>query len=235
MDLGLFTEVTGLAFVDAINICALAVLSMVLTTILIQNPEKPKKVLHAGLAFTLAVFVMYLFYGFVIIQTLNSLTEKIMWLSPYLYDGFAIIIMIVGALNIKDFFRYRRGSFATEMPLWMRPQVKKIIEKITSPKGAFVLGLIVTLFLLPCTMMPLMVVANTLSNLGFNFFTAIHWFMYYNFIFVLPMLAIVLIVYFGFRKVDEISGWQQRNIRKLHLIAGIVLFLMGLALFMGWL
>jgi mannose/fructose/N-acetylgalactosamine-specific phosphotransferase system component IIC len=49
------------------------------------------------------------------------------------------------------------------------------------------------------------------------------------------MLIIVGIVYFGFSQVEEVSGWKERNIKRLHLIAGILLFAVGFALLMGWL
>jgi hypothetical protein len=52
---------------------------------------------------------------------------------------------------------------------------------------------------------------------------------------VLAMLAITTIIYLGFARVQDVSGWKERNIKKLHLVAGILLFLVGLALLMGWL
>ena len=141
--------------------------------------------------------------------------------------------MILGALNIKDFFDYKAGSLATEMPLFMRPKVKRIINKITSPWGAFIIGFLVTIFLLPCTIGPYIIASGILSPLGI--LKAIPWLLYYNLIFVLPMLIITLIIYWGFAQVQEVSGWKQRNIKRLHLVAGILLFLTGLALLMGWL
>jgi len=41
------------------------------------------------------------------------------------YQGLAILSMLIGALNIKEFFFYKKGGFATEMPIWIRPKVKK--------------------------------------------------------------------------------------------------------------
>lgn len=49
------------------------------------------------------------------------------------------------------------------------------------------------------------------------------------------MLIIVGLIYYGFAKVDEVSGWKERNIKILHLVAGILLFLVGVALLIGWL
>ena len=230
---GMFVRITGLALADSVNPCALAVLSMVLMAILIQNPEKRRKVLFAGLAFSLAVFFGYMLYGVVIVQFFKTFAEVLRENSKYIYNGLAILAMLIGALNIKDFFFYKKGGFATEMPIWMRPKVKKTIERITSPAGAFVIGLLVTIFLLPCTIGPYIVASGILSNLGI--LKSLPWLLYYNLLFVLPMLIITFVIYFGFSEVERVAGWKDRNIKILHLIAGILLFLVGLALLMGWL
>lgn len=221
-----------LALADSVNPCALAVLTMVLITILIQNPEKKKKVLLAGLAFSTSVFFGYLFYGLIIVGFFNSFAGLLRENSFYIYNGLAILAMIIGALNIKDFFFYKKGSFATEMPIWMRPRVKKIIDKITSPLGAFVIGFLVTIFLLPCTIGPYVIASGLLSQLGIM--QSIPWLLYYNLIFVLPMIIITFMVYLGFSRVEDVAGWKERNIKRLHLIAGILLFTVGVALLAGW-
>lgn len=216
-----FWRITTLALADSINPCAIAVLVMILTAILIQNPEKRSKVLYGGLAFVAAVYMAYLFYGIIIIQFFKLFAEMLRESSGYVYKGLAILAMVIGALNIKDFFYYKKGGIATEMPIFLRPKVKKIIKGVTSTTGAFVIGFIVTLFLLPCTIGPYIVASGLLASLGT--LGALPWLLYYNIVFVLPMLIIVGLIYFGFKKVDQVSGWKERNIRKLHLIAGILL------------
>lgn len=228
-----FWQITSLALADSVNPCAIAVLTMVLVTILIQNPDKRNKVLGGGLAFVAAIYIGYLIYGIVIIQVFKAFAQVLRENSFYIYGGLGILAMILGALNIKDFFIYKKGSVATEMPLFMRPKVKRVINKITSPGGAFIIGFLVTIFLLPCTIGPYIIASGLLSELGT--LAALPWLLYYNIIFVLPMLIITLIIYFGFTKVEHVSGWKDRNIRVLHLIAGILLFLVGLALLLGWL
>ncbi len=228
-----FWRITTLALADSVNPCAIAVLTMVLMTILIQSPEKRKRVLYAGLAFATSVYIGYLFYGVVIIQFFKVFAELLRENSRIIYSGLAMLAMIIGGLNIKDYFMYKPGGLATEMPIFMRPRVKKIINKITSPSGAFVIGFLVTLFLLPCTIGPYIIASGLLSELGT--LGALPWLLYYNILFVLPMLFIVGLVYHGFAKIDEVSGWKERNIRYLHLIAGILMFIVGFALLMGWL
>ena len=228
-----FGRITLLALADSVNPCAIAVLTMVLMTILIQNPEKRKKVLYGGLAFVSAVFVGYLFYGTIIVQFFRAFAEILRENSIYFYNGLAIFAMVLGALNIKDFFMYKRGGIATEMPIWMRPKVKRIIQNITSTKGAFIIGFLVTLFLLPCTIGPYIVASGLLSELGI--IGALPWLIYYNLLFISPMLIIVGLIYFGSARIQDVSGWKDKNIKLLHLIAGILLFMVGIALLMGWL
>jgi len=228
-----FWRITTLALADSVNPCAIAVLTMVLMSLLIQNPEKRKKILSGGLAFIAAVYIGYLFYGVIIIHFFKAFAEILRENSGIIFNSLAILAMIIGALNIKDFFMYKKGGIATEMPLSIRPKVKKIIKNITSPIGAFVIGFLVTIFLLPCTIGPYIIASGLLSDLGI--LSALPWLLYYNLLFVLPMLIIVGVIYYGFAKIDEVSGWKEKNIRILHLIAGILLFAVGIALLMGWL
>lgn len=225
-------RISLLALADSVNPCAIAVLTMVLVSILTENPKNKIRVLHAGLMFSLAVFISYLFYGVIMIQFFKVFSIFLRTNAVYIYKALALLAIGIGILNVKDFFNYKKGSFMTEMPLFMRPKVKRITQKITSPLGAFMIGFIVTLFLLPCTMGPYIIASGLLS--GMPFFGAMVWLMYYNLIFILPMIIITLIVYFGFKKVEEVSGWKEKNIKKLHLIAGILLIIVGILIFKGW-
>ena len=48
------------------------------------------------------------------------------------------------------------------------------------------------------------------------------------------MIFITLVVYAGFSRVEDIGGWKERNIRYLHLTAGIIMFALGVAMVFGW-
>lgn len=228
-----FIRITSLALADSVNPCAIAVLTIVLISILMHNPQNKKKVLYGGISFISAIYIGYIFYGAVIIQFFKFFAEFLRENSYYLFNGLAILAMILGALNVKDYFSYQPGGLATEMPTKMRPYAKMTAKKITSITGAFFIGFLVTIFLLPCTIGPYVIASGLLAELGF--FGALPWLLYYNLLFVLPMVAIVGLVYYGFSRIEDVSGWKERHIRKLHLVAGILLFLVGFALLMGWL
>ncbi len=180
----------------------------------------------------MAVYLGYLFYGLVLVQLFQTFTIFLRQGSIYMRYIFATLSMLVGGLQIKDFLFYKRGSFATEMPLSFRPKAKRIINKITSPIGAFIAGFIITLFLGPCTMAPLLIATESLSQLGI--IGALPWLLYFNLIIILPLIAITLIIYAGFTTAESVSQWKERNVRILHLIAGILLFSIGFAVLMGW-
>lgn len=224
-------KILSLAAVDAINPCALAVLTLMLIAIITYNPKNKKKILLAGLAFTCSVFVIYLVYGLVLIKFFQ-LIQVLTSVRVVLYKILGAAAIILGLLNLKDFFVYKEGGLATEMPLSWRPKIKKILSGVTSPKGAFVVGAFVTLFLLPCTIGPYVIASGILSVL--NIIKTLPWLAVYNFIFVLPMIIITLLVYLGFARVEDVSGWKDKNIRYLHLVTGSIMFLLGLAMLFGW-
>lgn len=227
-----FWAITGLALLDSINPCAIAVMAMILLEIMINNPQKKIKILYGGLAFVLAVFIGYLFYALVLIQLFSSLAQTLRANAVYFYQAFGVLAMVVGALHLKDAVLYKKGSLGTEMPLFMRPKVKRLIKRATSPKGAFVVGFIVTLFLLPCTSGPLFVTAAILSQYGL--LKAIPLTLWYDFVFVLPMIILTLLIYFRVTQIADVEHWKERNVRKLHLAEGLLLFLVGLAILIGW-
>jgi len=216
-------KVVSLAGVDAVNPCALAVLILMLIAILTYNPTKRRNILLAGLAFVISVFVMYLIYGLIIIksfQLIQSLTFIRLWLYKIL--GFGAVIL--GCFKLRDFFRYKAVCKVS-------PRVDKIISKITSPGGAFLVGAFVTIFLLPCTIGPYIICGGILCPLGI--LKSLPWLLLYNSIFILPMLAVVLIIYFGLRKVKDISSWEARNTKYLNLISGLVILGLGIAMILG--
>lgn len=223
--------ITGLALVDAVNPCALAVLTILLSAILLRDPSKKKKALHAGLAFSIAVFLCYFMIGLLIIIGLKWLMEATRLSTGWLYTAFGVFAIIIGALNIKDYFRYGGGGFVMEVPMRWRPTMKKFIKSVTSVRGAFLVGIIVSLFLLPCTSGPYFVAGGILA--GIELAKAAPWLAYYNALFIAPMIVITFVVYGGLTAVEDVSGWRERNIRRLHFVAGIILLGLGIAMVAG--
>lgn len=226
-----YAHIFGLAAVDAVNPCALAVLVILLTAILTRYPEQKRKALSAGLLFTASIFMCYFIIGLLIILGFKAVTVITQLSTIWIYKVLGAIAIVIGALNLKDFFRYGGGGFVMEVPRGWRPRLKRIIGSTTSPAGAFIVGIVVSLFLLPCTSGPYFVAGGILSKL--SWVEAVLPLVLYNIIFVIPMAAITIAVYIGFAEVDHVGGWKDKNIRYLHLIAGLILVGLGIAMIVG--
>ena len=161
-------------------------------------------------------------------QKIQVLTFARFWLYKILGVG----AVVLGGLNIKDFFAYKPGGLGTEMPMKLRPRVQKIVSSVTSPRGAFGVGAFVTIFLLPCTIGPYVICGGILCSL--SLLKALPWLLLYNLVFIFPMLVITILCYVGFATVEDVSGWKEKNIRYLHLVAGLIILGLGMAMLLGW-
>jgi hypothetical protein len=150
----------------------------------------------------------------------------------YIYGAFGVFTIILGALNIKDYLSYGKFGFAMEVPKRWRPKMlgtmDKILFEFASIPASFIAGVVVTAFLLPCITGPYFVAGSLLRNLPTG--TAILWLVYYNFLFVLPMLIITALVYMSFTTVEKAHAFRERNIERLHLIAGAMLLIVGIVI-----
>lgn len=217
------------AALDAINPCEFAILILLMASLLL-NKENRKKALLTGLSFVAAVFIAYFLMGVGLLEFLRSYTLAF---SGYFYKTIGILAIILGLLNVKDFFWYGGGGFLMEVPQSWRPKMKSLILKITNPVGAFFVGLTISLFLLPCTSGPYIVILGLLASkvaLG----KAFAYLIFYNLIFIAPMLAIVFALYWGLSP-EKAEGWRKQKLRLLHLIAGVILIGLGIFILGGWL
>ncbi len=202
-----------------------------MTAILTRFPNERKKALKAGLAFSSAIFTIYFIFGVLIIIGFDFLSGASGLGSVWFYKLLGILAIILGLLNIKDAIWYGRG-FLMEVPQRWRPKMKSMIQDTVSVKGAFVVGLVVSFFLTPCTAGPYFVAGGLLSTISLA--AAIPYLVLYMMIFISPMLVITLVTYFGFMAVENISGWREKNIKNLHWLAGLILLGLGLAMVLGF-
>ncbi len=211
--------VIGAALVDAINPCALAVLLILMATAIASGRQK--RALFSGLAFTLAVFLSYLAMGLGIYHALATAA-----LANSFYRLVGYLALALALLNLKDFFWYGK-VFLTEVPRSWRPKMKSLLQSVTGPGGAFVIGGLVSLFLLPCTSGPYLVILGMLSQKT-TFTTAWRLLVLYNLIFISPMILLTFATYFGLN-LKKTEQFRHSHLRLLHLLAAVLLA--GLALF----
>ena len=213
---GGFWTLTLAALTDSINPCALAVLLILIEGLILIR----RSVLKIGLSFIGGIYLAYLliglglFSGFELIKNIQFFHQVI--------GGLAIL---VGILNIKDYFWYGK-FFLMEIPTSWRPKMGSFIQRAGQPAIAFLTGMIISLFELPCTGGPYIFALGLLKDESLQL-TVLPYLLYYNFLFVLPLLVIILTVYFSYVKIERIEQLRKRNIKLLHLVGGIVMLGLG--------
>ncbi|MFA5155124.1 MAG: cytochrome c biogenesis CcdA family protein [Patescibacteria group bacterium] len=210
----------GAALVDSINPCEFAVLLILIATILASGDRK--RALLSGLAYSASIFISYFLMGMGLYSVISSFGTPVIFMK--IIGGIAILI---GLFNVKDYFWYGKG-FLMEVPLSWRPKMKSLVRSITGPLSAFLIGFVVSLFLLPCTSGPYIVILGMLGH-GETMMRAVWLLLLYNFIFVLPMIIISIGMYFGMN-VEKAEETRSKNLKVLHLIAGVIMIIMGVVL-----
>jgi len=190
-----------------------------------------KRALKFGLAFTASIYISYFLMGLGLFSVLQATG-----ISHGFYIFVTALAVIVGLLNLKDYFWYGKG-FLMEIPLSWRPAMKKIINSTTSPLGAFLVGFIVSLFELPCTGGPYIVILGLLAKEATKT-VGISYLLLYNLIFVMPLIILSAIIYKGLSTTEKLEKIRQDKIKVLHLIAGILMLIiagiMVLSIIKGW-
>lgn len=214
------------ALTDASNPCALAVLILLLATVIASKGKN--SALLAGLLFSLAIFISYFLMGVGVYKAITAFS-----LPKYLSLGIGVLSIVIGLANLKDVF-WPGKLFVMEVPLAWRPRLQAFIKSVSSPWGAFGMGFLVSLFLVPCASGPYVVILGLLAS-KVNTMQTLPLLILYNLVFVLPMLIITFAMYFFNAKMGRLETWRKQNNWLLHSIAGAVMLFIGAYLIYGWL
>ncbi len=206
------------AAIDSINPCAIGVLILLVSTI-IATQQKRQRMLTLGLVYIAAVYVTYLLAGLGLLFFLTQIPQAI---AEYISIVVGAIVVLAGLVEIKDFYWYGEG-FSLAIPPEMAKRIHRYAKNLTVPGVAF-LGVFVAGVELPCTGAPYLAILLVLKQ-SFDF-TAFLLLLLYNVIFVLPLLLVLLLAYFGM-KVTELKMWKERNRPYMRLLTGLLLIALG--------
>lgn len=215
--------------IDGINPCAIGMM-ILLIGYLIVFAKKKDQVLKIGGVYIITIFLTYFSIGIIFYKFIGALVAL-----PYYHDiskviryVLGVLIIAAGIINIKDFFWYGKG-FSLQIPQSQRMKLTKFVEKASVP-ATLLLGIIVTLFELPCSL-PLYVgsIGLLYENLGRG--NVILYLLVYNLMFVVPLLIIYVLTLLG-KRIADLKEWQESRQKEMKLGMGIVLVLLGVLLFL---
>jgi len=206
------------ALIDSINPCAIGVLVILLSTLLHMKHNK-NRMLTIGLIYIGAVFATYLAAGFGLLLVIQRLQ-----ISHILSVIVGSVIIILGLVEFRDAFA-KKPILAISAK--HASKISTMLSKVSIP-SSIVLGMFVAAVELPCTGGPYLAITAILAQVGMSF-TVVSLLVLYNFIFVLPLLIILGLVYFGV-STKVISKWKDSNKQWMRIANGILLIALGLLL-----
>ena len=211
--------VIGAAAIDSINPCAFAVLIFLVSYLAVIGATK--RLWKVGLVYIGTVFIVYFLAGLGILQLFTALK-----IGPLVTRLAAGLLIVLGLINIKDFFWYGKG-ITLAIPESKKPLLEKYIHRASVP-GAIVLGFLVAAFELPCTggiyLGVLCLIAESCSRLK-----GVLYLLLYNLVFILPLVIILILINSGLFS-ERLEALRTKNRHWMKLASG--LFLVGLGVIM---
>lgn len=203
---------------DSVNPCAIAVL-VFLVTFLMSLKVRGKKFLSIGAIYILFVYLTYFFAGLGLLTIVRGIG-----VTKLLYYFAALIVLFAGLVNLKDAFWEGKG-ISLAIPKSAKPIIQKYIKAASIP-AAIMLGILVSLFELPCTGGIYIAIIGLLAEQATKI-QGILYLLLYNFIFVLPLIIILIISLFGFSN-EKLNAWRKKNKKTMKLIMGVTMILLGI-------
>ena len=214
--------VLGAAAIDSINPCAIGVL-LFLGSILLRVSSKKTLLLNLGFTYILTVYTVYTLSGLGLIWFQVTLIRYGFAESVGIIVG--ALVIVLGLIEIKDFFWYGKG-ISLEISPQHKEKLTKMAEKI-SWLGMISIGSFVAMVELPCTGGPYLAITAILAK-SFDM-KAFIYLLIYNVIFILPLLIIFLLLYFGTSTL-KLKQWRQKHRKWMNLSSGLLMISLGILL-----
>lgn len=210
--------VVATAILDSINPCAIGVLILMIS-VLLAKKQSAKRMLILGGLYIFSIFVVYLLAGLGLIYFFASIPLAF---AEYVTIGVASLVISAGILEVKDFYWYGLGP-SLNIPVYFSKKLDKLAAR-TTIIGIIILGAFVAAVELPCTGAPYLAIITLLSQ--YFDATAFWLLVFYNVIFVAPLIVILFMVAGG-KKLYEVKKWKQESRGHMRLAIGVMLIVLG--------
>lgn len=215
--------IVGLALIDSINPCVIGVLILLLTVLL--KAGNRRAILTNGASYTAGVYATYLIGGLTLLSVFN-LIRDVLFVSQVLYGVIGTFVIFAGFIEVKDFFWYGRWYTLSIPKRFVSYVETKASGAHASLWAAFAFGVILTLIELPCTGAPYLAVLTLMSQGGYSYVTALPLLLFYNVVFVLPLLIVIYLAYQG-TELKRLEAWRREHKGRMRLVIGLALLSVG--------
>ncbi len=221
--------------IDGINPCAFATLIFFVSYLTLSG-RTGKEVLFVGGGFTAGVFLAYLAVGLGLYQVLELVGSTLDLISKIVYVLTGIFCLVLAVLSFIDYRKAKQGDVGDMLLKLPEPLRKRINATIRQGRktrnyviGAFGAGILISFLELACTgqvYLPTIIFVSSIPELRLRAFLFL---LLYNLLFILPLVVIFILVYFGTTSKD-LTSFLQKRAAAVKFGMGIVFILLG-----GWL
>ncbi len=236
---GLFAILIA-GLIEGLNPCALATLIFFISYLTMIGRTR-KEILWGGVGFTGAGFLTHLLLGFGILGFVQQfsffpLFSRIVYFITFLFS------LILGIFSLYDYLQVKRGRpsrMTLQVPNSLKKRIHRIIrtkeedfekgEDSKSPRfllAAIVIGFIVTLLQSTCTSQVYLPTILFVTNIPSFRSSAIIYLILYNIVYILPLVAIFVIVYWGVTS-EQLSFFLQRRTSTIKLLTALFFFILA--------
>jgi thiol-disulfide isomerase/thioredoxin len=223
--------------IEGMNPCAIATLIFFISYLTMVG-RKRKEIFMAGMGFSAISFVTHLLLGFGILSFIQYFSFFPLF-SRVVYFITFVFSLFLGIFSLYDYIQLKRGRpsmMKLQVPNFLKKRIHHIIRTRSSEfeenkEGqsarllliAIFIGFIVTLLQSTCTsqvyLPTLLFVTNIPSLRG----SAVLYLILYNLIYILPLLVIFGIVYWGITS-EQLSFFIQKRVSTIKLLTAIFFF-----------
>ncbi|MEA3326536.1 MAG: hypothetical protein U9R53_04410 [Chloroflexota bacterium] len=227
--------IVAAGLVDGINPCAFATLIFFVSYLTLSG-RKGKEVLLVGGSFTLGVFLAYLAVGLGLYQILEMVGSTLDTIAKVVYALTGLLCLTLAVLSFLDYQKARKGEagdMMLKLPEPLRKRINATIRKGRSARnyiiGAFTAGVLISFLELACTgqvYLPTIIFVSSIPELRLKAFL---YLILYNLLFILPLVIIFILVYYGTTS-KQLTEFFQKKAAVVKLAMGGVFLILG-----GWL
>lgn len=210
------------ALVDSINPCAFSVLFLTIAFLFSLGSARDK-IIKIGLVYVIGIYITYTLIGLGVLKAL-----MIFHVPNVMGKIGALVIIIFGVISLLgDIFK--NFPIKLKIPQSTHITIAKYIEKASIP-AALIMGILVGLFEFPCTGGPYVFVLGLLHDQA-NYLRGFGYLLFYNVIFVLPLL-IALFAVANKQMLETIDSVRRGGTKKSRVILSLIMIFLGALIFM---
>lgn len=240
--------VSAAGLVDGINPCAFTVIVFFISFLAIQGYRK-RELTAIGLCFIFSVFLTYLLIGIGVFSFFYRMSH--FWLLAKVINySIGAFCIVLGVLAVYDFFKFKKTGetegLALQLPKGVKNQIHKVIgmhyrvsksaETIAVRRplfklmmSALITGFLVSLLEAVCTGQTYLPTITFILKSTSLKLQAAGYLLLYNFMFVVPLLAIFILALFGVTS-GQFSGFLKKRLLVIKILMAALFFGLGIYL-----